>query len=122
MQPGDERSTEVDFCEGAIETKPGTKVPAVWACTPFGIVALLNDEPDELHTIEPDQILESTVVTTVDLPGLDSAGIDTIVNSILRGGYLRKPNIKDKGEAILFILVNEAIHQLEALSDKDLQG
>jgi hypothetical protein len=122
VQPGDKSSTAVDFCEGVIEVKPGTKLASAWACTPFGIVALLNEESDELHAIEPDQILDSTIVTTVDLPGLDRAGMDTIVGNILRGGYLRKPNIKDKGEAILFILVNEAIHQLEAVSDKDIPG
>jgi hypothetical protein len=110
----------IDFCEGVIELKPGKKVTAVWAHTPFGIMAVFNDEPDELHVIEPDQIVGSALVTTVDLPGLDRAGSEVIVGNILKGGYLRKPNIEDKGEAVLFILVNEAIHKLEALSDKGI--
>lgn len=108
----------VDFCEGVIELIPGKKVTAVWAHTPFGIMAVSNDEPDELHVIEPNQILESTIVTTVDLPGLDRDGSEVIVGNILKRGYLRKPHVKDKGEAVLFILVNEAIHQLDAESDK----
>ncbi len=49
-------------------------------------------------------------MTTLDLPGLDREGVEVITGNILKGGYLDMPGVKGKGEAVLFMLVNEALH------------
>ena len=60
--------------------------------------------------------LDVEPVTTLDLPGLDREGVEVITGNILKGGYLDMPGVKGKGEAVLFILVNEAIHELAEIA------
>jgi hypothetical protein len=51
-------------------------------------------------------------ITELELPEIDDEGVETIIVSILKGRYLEKPGVKDSEEAVLFILVNEAIQAL----------
>jgi len=111
---------KVDFCKGLIKTTLGQKVSASWAETPFGILALVEDLKGDLQVIQAEQILVSdTIISSLDLPGLDRDGVQAIVGNILKRGYLDKPGIRDKGEAVLFVLVNEAIHDLSAVFEED---
>ncbi len=57
-------------------------------------------------------------ITELELPDIDSEGKETIIVNVLRGGYLEKPGVKDSGEAVLYMLVNEAIQRLSEL-EKD---
>lgn len=57
-------------------------------------------------------------ITELELPEIDEEGVETIIINILKGGYLKKPGVKDSGEAVLFILVNEAL-QILSESEKD---
>ena len=105
----------VDFYKGEIvRDKTGPKI-AYWAKTPHNVVAQIGDETELLEDLNQAKIVSEELITSLNLPGLDRAGIETIVTSILRGGYLTKPGVKDKGEAVLFILANEAIHELESI-------
>jgi hypothetical protein len=110
---------KVDFCKGLIRTTLGQKVSASWAETPFGILALVDDLKDDLQVIQAEQILVSDTISSLDLPGLERDGVQAIVSNILMRGYLDKPGIRDKGEAVLFILVNEAIHDLSAVCEEE---
>jgi len=105
----------VQFCKGILEREPGQEVTATWAVTPFGIVAATAGANPELLAVRPEQVIATETITSLELPGLDQEGMEAIVVNILQGRYLEKPGIEDKGEAILFVLVNEAIHELERL-------
>lgn len=109
----------VRFCKGLLEREPGQEVTAAWAVTPFGIIAVTAGANPELLAVRPEQVIATEPVTSLDLPGLDQEGMEAIVMNILRGRYLEKPGIEDKGEAILFVLVNEAIHELERLRENE---
>lgn len=86
-----------------------------WAETPSGIVTLAHEAGKGLLRIDADSILESDPVVTVNLPGIDDQALETIVENILRRGYLDKPGIRGKDEAVLFVLVNEVLTELEGL-------
>lgn len=113
---------KVDFFKGVVERKPGDHVTGEWAHTHFGIMAALRDggeRTEDLEVIEPEQIVASEKITSVDLPGLDDESVTVIVRSVLAGDYLDKPGVKDKGDAVLFVLVNEAIHEMSALEERE---
>ena len=61
------------------------------------------------------------IITSLDLTGLDEDSTRTIVRNILQGDYLEKPGVRGKGDAVLFMLVNEAIHVLESETEACLQ-
>jgi len=105
----------VDFYKGEIVLdKTGPKT-AYWAKTPHNVMAHIGDEIKLLEDFNQAKIVSEELITSLNLPGLDRAGVETIVTNILRGEYLTKPGVKDKGEAVLFILANEAIHELESI-------
>jgi hypothetical protein len=106
---------KVDFFKGEIvRDKTGPKT-AYWAKTPHNVVAQIGDEIELLEDLNQTKIISEELITSLPLSGLDRAGVETLVINILRGGYLAKPGVKDKGEAVLFILANEAIHELESI-------
>ncbi len=61
-------------------------------------------------------IVQADEIATLELPGLGREDLDVLITNILTGGYLDKPGVRSAGEAVLYILVNEAIHQLKELS------
>ncbi len=106
---------KVDFYKGEIDRDKSDRVRGYWAKTPYSIVALLADETEVLVDLDRGKIVSRDLITTVHLPGLDRAGMETLVANILKGGYLTRPGVKDKEEAVLFMLANEAIHELESI-------
>ncbi|MFH1116069.1 MAG: hypothetical protein V1792_19315 [Pseudomonadota bacterium] len=90
------------------------KVPMMWASTPHGMLAVAEDPPYELRLLEESDVVADHIIATVDLTDLEEGPANEIIRNILQGGYLEKPGVKDKGDAVLFMLVNEAIQVLES--------
>ena len=44
--------------------------------------------------------------------------IKEVVRNILRGGYLEKTGVRGKGDAVLYMLVNEGIQLLESVAEE----
>jgi hypothetical protein len=110
---------KVQFYKGVIREESGEEVVVHWAVTRFGISALKHGADDLRNHLALDEVIHAEAVTEVELPGLDKEDADVLVENILRGGYLEKPGVKDSGEAVLFILVNEAINSLAGLDEVD---
>lgn len=109
---------KVDFCRGFLRNKTRGRIPKDWARTPHGILALTEDPPYESQFLNESDVIIDHTITTVDLTGLDEDLTNTIVRNILQGGYLDKPGVNGKGDAVLFMLVNEAIHVLESVGEE----
>ena len=90
-----------------------------WAVTPFGTCAVKQGDSELNNNLELHELVHSEHVTEVELTGLDKEGTDVVVENILRGGFLDKPGVKGRGEAVLFMLVNEVINSLAAFCDGD---
>ncbi|MEW6529308.1 MAG: hypothetical protein AB1473_00620 [Thermodesulfobacteriota bacterium] len=112
---------EVHFCRGSIQKQDGSRLECEWAVTRFGILALSDCGAHELQTVPAESVVTSETIASVDLEGLDEAGLRFVVRSILKKGHLRKPGVKGKGDAVLFVLVNEALHDLESLKQEEDQ-
>ncbi len=106
----------VNFYKGTVTTKTGIEVSVSWAETDSGVSALVSGSDELVHELDEKQVTVVEPMASLDLPGLDSEGIAVIVGNILRGGYLDMPGVKGKGEAVLFMLVNEAIHRLAEIA------
>jgi len=111
----------VTFYKGAIEIRgnsgPG-KLVVYWAVAREEVFAVSGPSYEPLADFDPGQAIESEFITELDLTGVDREGLVTMVENILTGGYLDKPGVKGKGEAVLYILVNEALQAL--IPDSDL--
>jgi len=108
----------VSFFTGTLASPSGEPRDAVWARTPFG-VTVWRPGDEQAALAERIDIVHEELITTCELPGLDREGMETIVSNILTRGYLEKPGVYGKGEAVLFLLVNEAIHILEEIARKE---
>lgn len=103
------------FCKGTFQNSIGERVVASWAETPSGILTTPAEGTSGLLRVDPACIVESDPVATLELPGLDEPAMEAVVENVLRRGYLDKPGIRGKDEAIFFVLVNEALTELEGL-------
>ena len=106
----------IHFYKGVRRTERGEEVSVSWAETASGVTALAAGTDEPVHELNMNRVTAVEKIATLDLPGLDREGIDVIVDNILKGGYLDKPGAKGKGEAVLFMLVNEAIHRLTEIA------
>jgi hypothetical protein len=106
----------VNFYKGALRTETGAEVTVSWAETDFGVTALVAGSDELVHELDVERLAASELITRIDLPGLDREGIETVTGNILKGGYLDMPGVKGKGEAVLFVLLNEAIHELAEIA------
>lgn len=113
------RQMIVTFYQGTLRGETGAELAVSWAETDFGVTALVSGSDELIHGLTVDHITLVEPVTTLDLPGIDREGIDVIVGDILKGGYLDMPGVRGKGEAVLFILVNEAIHRLSEIAEHE---
>jgi hypothetical protein len=111
-----EPSLFVRFYKGVVIADETTGACSSWAETPFGLLGFLEGSQGELHTIAPDRIENSQQITTVELTGLDREGVELIVLNILQRGLLDKPGIASKGDAVLYVLLNEVLHELQAIA------
>ena len=106
----------VVFSKGMLQGERGIEYPASWAKTPFGIMSLAKGTDEALQLVDDERIVSEEIVADVDLPGLDRDHLEEIVRSVLAGGFLDKPGIKGKGDAVIFALVNEALHRLDQIA------
>jgi len=114
---------EVTFCRGLVRHETQGTVHASWACTPFGILCLPDGDDGGLQLIATESIALSEPVADVDLAGADREGVEAIVSAILKGGHLDETGVKDRGEAVLFIMLNEVLHDLQRLrEEEDVEG
>ena len=107
---------KVDFFTGVLRTETGDEVIAYWARTDSGDTAILDSTEQTFRIKDRTAILKEEIITSIDLFDLGPDLAQTIIETILTRGYLKKPGIKGKGEAVLFVLVNEAIHELEEVA------
>ena len=106
---------KVDFFRGILRTDTGDEVIAYWARSESGHTAIPDSGKETFRVKDKTAFLKEELVTSVDLVDLDQDLVQTIIDTILTRGYLKKPGIKGKGEAVLFVLVNEALHELEEI-------
>jgi hypothetical protein len=105
----------VDFYKGALEVGGSSgpqKHVVYWAAVSEEIFAVSAPAYEPIVDFDPAQAVEVDFITDLDLAGVDREGLVTLVGNILTGGYLDKPGVKGKGEAVLYILVNEALQAL----------
>jgi hypothetical protein len=103
---------DVIFYKGVVKTSKDTEVRGAWARTAFGIIGLLERHSESLSRIKAETIVREEFVTSCDLEGCGPTETEFLIGRILRGKYLERPGVKDRGDAVLFLLLNEAIHRL----------
>lgn len=111
----------VDFFKGIWGRGDGAErqdLVVYWAVTPGRIFACSGPSCDPLSDFDPAKASDAELITALDLTGVDDDNLATIVERILQGGYLDRPGVKGKGEAVLYIIVNEALHALKEESDE----
>jgi hypothetical protein len=107
---------KVDFFTGTLRTETGDEVVVYWAHTDSGDTAILDPPKEPFSIKDQSDILKKELITSIDLLDLDKDLVQPIIDTILTRGYLKKPGIKDKGEAVLFVLVNEALQEMEEVA------
>lgn len=108
----------VSFFKGTLRQHAGGSLDAVWAETPWGTM-LRESTSEHAHKVDSLDVLARDPITTCELPGLDEAGMETLVFNILEGDYLERSGVKGKDDAVVFLLVNEALHTLEEIQRKE---
>ncbi len=109
----------VTFCTGEIRPPDGEPVRASWGETAQGLSGIVGDE-DEASPIDAAHIVSRTPMVSLDLPGLEAEDAAAIIREVLLGGFLEKPGAAGRGEALLHMVVNEALHRLDQAA-KDLE-
>ena len=107
---------KVDFFTGILRTQNGDEIVAYWAHTDSGDIAIPDSAEETFPINDQGDILKKELITSLDLLDIDQNSAQAVINTILTRGYLKRPGIKDKGEAVLFVLVNEALHELEEIA------
>ena len=105
----------ISFFRGLIQREQ-VEFRAFWAESDSGATYLLQGK--ELLQVDMGRIVTSRLITSVELPGLDREDVEFLIQRILEGGYLEKPGVAGKGDAVLFMLVNEALHELARAQDE----
>lgn len=111
----------VDLFKGLIKDASGAELEAWCARTPFGIRAVAIGGPHVVRIVEPDLTAVAEHITSLDLPGLDRESLEFLTDAILQGSYLEKPGVRGKGDAVLFMLTNDALHALDQAASRELE-
>ena len=112
---------KVHFYRGASGDCGKTEAELVWADTPFGPMVLKEPGSIAVETLPELKPVPGNPIAAVDLEGLDRDGVELIVGNILARGYLDKPGVQSRDDAVLYVLVNEAIHKLEQIAAKEAE-
>jgi len=102
----------IQFFEGVAKTSEGNSRPIIWAESRFGNRSLIDAIIRDIESAEISEIEEKSLVTTVDLMGLDADDTIYIIDAILRGRYWSKLGVRGKLDAALYLLLNEVISEL----------
>jgi hypothetical protein len=114
---------KVDFFRAILREDSTSDVRMWCAITPFGVRALKGDEEAILSNLSLEDLSRAESIVTVDLSGLDRVSLEAITDIILKSGLLGKPGVKGKGEAVLFMLANEALHALaQVMRDEEAES
>jgi hypothetical protein len=114
---------EVHFFKGILKERYGRTIPVWWARTPYGVRAWRQGRQPERVDVKEERLTNSEEVTSLDLEGLEGEDLDALVDHILSEGYLDRPGVQGKGDAVLFVVVNEALHvtaEIERLEREEL--
>ncbi len=106
----------VDFFTAVLKEDSASAAKVWCAITPFGIRALREDRDEIILGLTMQDLSSAESIVTVNLTGLDRDLFEAVVDLILKSGLLRRPGVKDKGDAILFMLTNEALHALAQIA------
>jgi hypothetical protein len=106
----------ISFFSGLIR-KEQEEFRSFWAESDSGATYLLQGK-ELVQGVDICRIVTSQLITSLELPGLDREDVEFFIQRILEGGYLEKPGVAGKGDAILFMLVNEALHELARVQDE----
>jgi hypothetical protein len=109
----------ISFFSGLIE-KEQAEFRAFWAESDFGCTYLLQGK-ELIQGVDIGRIVSSQLITSLELPGLEREDVGFLIQRILEGGYLEKPGVAGKGDAVLFMLVNEALHELARVADEETE-
>jgi hypothetical protein len=98
----------------------GIEIDLFWADFGTQCILLMKERKitKELRDVAP---LPSELVTEFELPGLDEGQVEFIARKILKGGFLEEPGVRGKGDSVLYMLVNETLHELEQLQKIDFE-
>ena len=107
----------IEFFTGMVRWK-AEDVKASWAERENSFWMLLGGSEDVARDVQIPHIIDCERVATLDLPDIDGESVDVIVTNLLTGGYLDKPGVKNSGEAVLFVMVNEALQLLDEIAGK----
>jgi hypothetical protein len=108
----------IEFYKGVVRSKTGEECGASWGKTSLGLMGFVEGT-DGVSYEAFDDVLCADLIAGFDIPGVDREVVEAIVRTVLTGGYLDRPGVRGKGEAVLFMLVNEAIHQLEEIARQE---
>ena len=110
---------QLEFYKGLWEFRKGQISAAHWCSTPQGIRARLEGSHEPTDNFSTDLVVSSEMVTAFELPGLDWENAKFIIDSILLGDYLSRAGVAGREDAVLYILVNEALSALDIPIDDD---
>jgi hypothetical protein len=101
------------FYKGCWEFVKGQVSAAHWCSTPLGIRVLQEGSQQPTDNSSTDPVISSEIVASFELPGLDWENVKFIIDSILLGDYLTRPGVAGREDAVLYIMVNEALSALD---------
>jgi hypothetical protein len=107
----------VSFLRGVIR-KGSAEFRAFWAESEFGLRVRIQGE-SQAQSGENFEVVSGDRITSFELPGIEQGDAEFLIHKILEGHYLEKPGVAGKGDAVLYMLINEALHELERIGDQE---
>ncbi len=108
----------VRFSRGVIK-KEGKEFQAFWAESDFGLRISLGASAF-IEVGQAYEIVTGENVACLELPDIGREDIEFLIQRILEGNYLEKPGAAGNSDAVLFMLVNEALNELARLAAEEL--
>ncbi len=110
---------KIGFFRGRVPVPDDKGARLWWAQTGAEFWVLEERAEDVTRTSEHPAANAVEHITDLELPDIGDEGMETIIVNVLKGGYLEKPGVKGGGEAVLFMLVNEAIQKLAEIEKRE---
>jgi hypothetical protein len=109
---------KVGFFRGRVRASDDKRAKLWWAEAGSEFWIIEEGSEEVTRRLDPPEAVTVERVTELELPGVDAEGIESIIVNVLKGGYLEKPGVKGSGEAVLYMLVNEAIQRLSDIENE----
>jgi hypothetical protein len=117
-----EYQMKIGFFRGWVSAVSGREARLWWAHFGNEYWAIEEGFDEVTRGIEHPPASSVERITELELPEIDEEGVETIMLNILKGRFLEKPGVKDSEEAVLFILVNEAIQTLKEIEKAEMSS